>query len=359
MRIGLVAPPWAPVPPTGYGGTEVVVDNLARGLAALGHDVRLFSVGDSSCPVPRRHLYGTAPRPIGTSVEEAAHVLAAYDVMEDVDVIHDHTVLGPLLAPTPGPGVPPVLTTHHGAFTPENRRIFAQVARRAGVVAISHDQAARAPDVPVTAVIHHGIDLATYRPGPGEGGFLLFLARMSPEKGPVAALRVAHRTGRRLVLVTKMREADELDYFRTVVRPLLGPDDELLVEPPLPVRLELLRHAAALLNPIAWPEPFGLAMAEALACGTPVLGYGTGAAPEIVDHGVTGLLCGDEDELADAVSRIPTLDRGACRAAARARFSLDRMARDHVELYEQTLLGQDLRSLLAVGAVPTNGSARG
>lgn len=344
MRIGLIAPPWAPVPPTGYGGTEAVVDNLARGLAALGHDVRLFSVGESTSSVPTAHLYDVAPHPGGTTVEEAAHVLAAYDALTDAEVIHDHTVLGALLAPRPGPGVPPVLSTQHGAFTPENRRIFSHVARRAAVVAISHDQASRAPHVPIAAVIHHGIDLATYRPGPGDGRYLLFLGRMSPEKGAATAVRAAHRAGWRLVVATKMREPVELDYFHSEVEPLLRPTDDLLLEPPLPVRLELLQHAAALLNPIAWPEPFGLAMAEALACGTPVIGYGAGAAPEIVDHGITGLLCSDEDELADALTRVPVLDRGACRAAARARFSLERMARDHVELYEQVLLGHDLGS---------------
>ena len=337
MRIGLIAPPWTPVPPVGYGGTEVVVDNLARGLQSLGHDVRLFSVGDSACPVPTSYLYETAPRPIGTTVEEAAHVLAAYDAMADVDVIHDHTVLGPLLAPRRQRGAPPVLSTHHGAFTGENRRIFRETARRAAVIAISHDQASRAPEIPIAAVIHHGIDLATYQAGPGDGGYLLFLGRMSPEKGAGTALRMARRSGHRLVLATKMREAAEIDYFKTVVEPLLTDDDQVLVEPSLGVRLELLRHAQALVNPIAWPEPFGLAMAEALASGTPVVGYGTGAAPEIVDHGVTGFLCADEDELADAAGRIATLDRGACRAAVEERFSLPRMVRDHVELYERVL----------------------
>lgn len=336
MRVGLIAPPWTPVPPVGYGGTEVVVDNLARGLQALGHEVRLFTVGESACPVPRSHLYETAPRPIGTTVEEAAHVLAAYDAMTDVDLIHDHTVLGPLLAPRRQRGLPPVVSTHHGAFTSENRRIFCEIGRRAAVVAISHDQASRAPEVPVAAVIHHGIDLATYRPGPG-GGYLLFLGRMSPEKGAATALRVAHARGKRLVLATKMRDASEIEYFTTVVEPMLEAGDELLVEPSIAVRLGLLQHAEALINPIAWPEPFGLAMAEALASGTPVVGYGTGAAPEIVDHGVTGFLCRDEDDLSDAVDRIPALDRTACRAAAEQRFSLPRMVRDHVALYERVL----------------------
>jgi glycosyltransferase involved in cell wall biosynthesis len=337
MRVGLIAPPWTPVPPIGYGGTEVVVDNLARGLLELGHDVRLFTVGDSTCPVPSQHLYDTAPRPIGTSVEEAAHVLAAYQALSDVDLIHDHTVLGPLLAPHPSRGVPPVLSTHHGAFSGENRRIFREIARRAAVIAISHDQAARAPEIPIAAVIHHGIDLATYRPGPGSGGYLLFMGRMSPDKGVATALRVAHASGRRLVLATKMREASELSYFKDVVQPLLTADDELLVEPTLGVRLELLRQAEALINPITWPEPFGLVMAESLATGTPVVGYGAGAAPEIIDDQVTGFLCRDEDDMVDAVDRLAELNRTTCRDAAEERFSLSRMVRDHVDLYERML----------------------
>ncbi|MCA1983793.1 glycosyltransferase family 4 protein [Nocardioides nematodiphilus] len=352
MRVGLIAPPWAPVPPVGYGGTEVVVDNLARGLQVLGHDVRLFTVGDSTCPVPTSSLYGTAPRPIGTTVEEAAHVLAAYEAMAEVDLIHDHTVLGPLLAPWPRHGIPPVVSTHHGAFTDENRRIVREVARRAAVIAISHDQASRAPEIPIASVIHHGIDLATYRPGPGDGGYLLFLGRMSREKGIAAALRVAHRTGRRLKVVTKMRDPSETDYFTTVVEPMLADDDELLLEPTIETRLDLLQHAEALINPIAWPEPFGLAMAEALASGTPVIGYGAGAAPEIVDHGSTGLLCHDEDDLSRAVGRIRFLDRGACRAAAERRFSLARMAHDHVELYERVLSNPASAHELHLGVRP-------
>jgi glycosyltransferase involved in cell wall biosynthesis len=335
--VGLIAPPWTPVPPVGYGGTEVVVDNLARGLQDRGHEVRLLTVAESTCPVPQEHLFRTAPHPIGTTVEEAAHVLAAYRAMGDVDLIHDHTVLGPLLAPEPGNGTPPVVSTHHGAFSGENRRIFREIAQRAAVVAISHDQASRAPGVPISAVIHHGIDLTTYRAGPGDGDFLLFLGRMSPDKGVAVAVRVAQASGRRLVVATKMREAAEIDYFKTTVEPLLGPDDELLIEPTIAVRLELLRRATALINPIAWPEPFGLAMAESLATGTPVIGFGVGAAPEIIDDGVTGFLSRDESDMVRAVDRLASLDRAACRTAAEQRFSLPRMVQDYVELYGRVL----------------------
>ena len=339
MRIGLIAPPWIPVPPPSYGGTEVVVDNLARGLTALGHDVRLFTVGDSTCPVTRLHYFAHPAEPMNETSAEVTHLVAAYPALADVDVIHDHTLAGPLLASVHPPG-PALVVTHHGAFTPDLRRVFSVSARRAAVVAISACQAGAAGDVPIAAVIHHGIDTDVYRQGPG-GGDLLFIGRMSPDKGADRALRVAHRAGRRLVIVTKMRTADERAYFDDQVRPLLCRSDELLVEPALADRLELLRQAQALLNPIAWPEPFGLVMAEALACGTPVLAFPNGAAPEIVEDGRTGYLCPDEDAMLEALRDVPDLDRRLCRLAAERRFSMQRMAADHELLYRRLLAARD------------------
>jgi glycosyltransferase involved in cell wall biosynthesis len=326
-----------PVPPTGYGGTEGVVDNLARGLQDLGHHVRLFTVGESTCPVPRDWLYRTAVEPMGTSVEEAAHVLAAYAALADVDIIHDHTVLGPLLATRIELSRHPVVATHHGAYTAENLRIFAETAKRVPITAISRDQASRATGIPITAVIHHGIDLDVYRSGPGDGGYLLFMGRMSAEKGVASAVRVAHASGRPLLLATKIRAAAEQEYFDREVRPLLGPGDKLMNEPPLASRLELLRGATALLNPIMWPEPFGLVMAEALATATPVLAFPRGAAPEIVNDGATGFLCWDEDDMATAVDRVRHIDRAKCRAAAEEHFSMQRMASDYARLYRRVL----------------------
>jgi glycosyltransferase involved in cell wall biosynthesis len=334
VRIGLIAPPWIAVPPPAYGGTEAVIDDLARGLTARGHEVRLFTVGDSTCPVRRLHRYPHPVEPMGNVAFELAHTLAAYQALGGVDVIHDHTLAGTLLAAAHARGTP-LVVTHHGPFTADMRMLFAQAARHATVVAISRHQAGTADGVPIGAVIHHGIDTARYTPGPGDGGYLLFLGRMCADKGVDHAIRVAHRAGRRLVLVTKMREPDEHRYFHREIAPLLGPRDELIMELGLPERVELLQHAQALLNPIGWPEPFGLVMAEALACGTPVLAYPNGAAPEIVDHGVTGYLCTDEDDMLTALRHVPSLDRAGCRAAAEQRFSLHRMARDHESLYRR------------------------
>lgn len=344
MRIGLIAPPWLPVPPPAYGGTEAVIDNLARGLQALGHDVRLFTVGESTCPVPREYLFPEAVQPIGNTMAETDHVLAAYEALSDMDVIHDHTTLGPLLAGR-RLGQPPVVATNHGPFNVQTRRIYARMAEHASIVAISHSHAASAHGVPITAVIHHGIDLDVYRTGPGDGGYLLFVGRMSPTKGVHNAVRIAKQTGWPLVMATKVREPEEVAYFEQQVRPLLGPGDELPAEQPLARRLEMFRGAHALLNPIQWREPFGLVMAEAQASGTPVLGFPNGAAPEIIDHSVTGFLGADDGELAAAVDKVGDLDRAACRSRVERKFSLDRMARDHERLYHRVLsAGEDSKA---------------
>ena len=333
----MIAPPWIPVPPPGYGGTEIVIDNLARGLRALGHDVRLFTVGESTCPVARQWLFRSPVEPMGAPAAEAAHALAAYEALADADIIHDHTVLGPRLAGRRGIPRQPVVTTFHGRVTPVDLRMLAETARYASIVAISHAHARYFGGVPVAAVIHHGIDLDVYTPGPGTGGYLLFVGRMSADKGVHHAVRAANRAGWPLVIAAKMREPAERAYFEEQVRPLLGPGDAMPAEQPLATRLALLRDAAALLNPITWPEPFGLVMAEALASATPVLAFLNGAAPEIIDHGRTGYLCPGEDDMTAAIAEVHQIDRRQCCAAAERRFSLVRMAADYERLYQAIL----------------------
>jgi len=337
MRIGLIAPPWIPVPPPAYGGTEVVIGNLARGLLALGHDVRLFTVGESTCPVPRQWLFSSPVEPIGAPAAEAAHALAAYEALADADIIHDHTDLGPRLAGRRGIIRAPVVTTFHARVTPQSRRLLAETARHAAIVAISHAQARSFAGIPVAAVIHHGIDLDVYTPGPGLGGYVLFIGRMSADKGVHHAVRAARRAGWPLIISAKMREPAERAYFDEQVRPLLRPGDARPAEQPLAARLALLRNAVALLNPITWPEPFGLVMAEALACATPVLAFPNGAAPEIIDHGRTGYLCQGEEDMTAALADVHRIDRPDCRAAAERRFSVARMAADHERLYRAIL----------------------
>ena len=231
----------------------------------------------------------------------------------------------------------PVVTTIHGRVTVGNRCRLAQVARHASIVAVSRADARSFGGILVAAVIHHRIDLDACKPGPGTGGYLLFVGRMSPDKGVHHAVRVARRAGWPLVITAKIREPAERAYFEEQVRPLLGPDDDMLAEPPLAIRVDLMRHAAALINPITWPEPFGLVMAEALATATSALVFPNGAAPEIIDHGRSGYLCRGEGEMTAAVARVRQISRWQCRAAAERRFSLARMAADYDRLYRAIL----------------------
>jgi glycosyltransferase involved in cell wall biosynthesis len=308
---------------------------------ALGHDVRLFTVGESTCPVERLHYFPTVPAPMGWAEAEAVHVRAAYAALADTDIIHDHTQLGPLICA--GRGGPPVVTTTHSPFDAIRKDNYTQIAEYASIVAISHAQRQSATELPVSAVIHNGVDLDVYQPGPGGGGYLLFIGRMSPDKGVHRAVRVARAAGKKLIIVTRDYNGnepilnDERRYFEQEVRPLLKPDDPQPRQERLASRIDLLRHADAVLCPIDWPEPFGLVMAEALACGTPVLAFPNGAAPEIVDHGHTGFLCDDEAAMAAAVQRLGSIDRAQCRAVAEQRFGMHRMARNYDALYQRIL----------------------
>ena len=336
MRIGVVAPPWAPVPPHLYGGIELVVDRLAQGLAAAGHDVVLFATGDSTCPVPKRWLLEESEGVrIGFSVPEVRHVLAAYESLRDVDLIHDHSVLGPIISDHYTDL--PVVTTIHGELVGELRDIYERVATKVSVIAVSHAQRRPAPQLRIARVIHHGIDASDFPIGQGEGGYLLFLGRLSPDKGAGRAIDVARKADVPLLLAGKMREPWERDYFEARVAPFLSEQIQYLGEVGHERKLELLAGARALVFPIRWNEPFGLVMLEAEACGTPVLAFPEGAAPEVVDHGRTGFLCQDEAEMAEMVPKLGELDRAACRAAVEGYFSTERMVNEHVELYEELL----------------------
>jgi glycosyltransferase involved in cell wall biosynthesis len=207
------------------------------------------------------------------------------------------------------------------------------------IIAISHSQAVQGSlqGIQVSRVIHHGLDAQEVTDGPGGGGYLLFLGRMHHDKGVDAAARVARAAGWPLKIAAKMREPAEVAYFEDVVKPLLGGDIEYVGEVGRDDALSLLQSAEALLNPIRWAEPFGLVMVESLAAGTPVLASPNGAAPEIIEHGVTGFLCDDEDSMVSELSRLADLERAACRDAVLTRFSTARVVDDHLALYEKVI----------------------
>lgn len=352
MRIAIIAPPWLPVPPPAYGGTEAVVDVLARGLCAAGHDVLLFATGDSTCPVPTRWVLDRAAgTEAATPATEIRHVINAYDAaLEwDADVIHDHTLSGPMYGRRFGI---PVVTTNHGPFDGELRDLYRAIAADVPVIALSRDHAGPA-DHPIAAVIHHGVDVNAFPVGSGEGEYAAFLGRMNPDKGVHLAAAVARRAGMPLRIAAKMREPAERDYFDHQVRPLLGGDIEYLGELGGLDKLELLGHATCLLNPLQWSEPFGMVMVEALACGTPVVATPYGSVPELVIDGETGYVRPVEG-LADAVVAAGQLDRNRCRADAEDRFSARRMVADHVRLYTEMV--ERRRTVVPMDAHPVHRS---
>ena len=331
MLIGLISPPWVPVPPPAYGGTEAVVDRLARGLVAAGHDVLLAAPAGSSCPVPL--VANTAepdPNRIGMSLPELSHIIRGYAAMRGVDVIHDHTLAGPLYRHRPARV--PVVVTSHGPFLPAERDLFRVIQRDTSVVAISRHQASTADGIRIAKVIYHGIDVDDIPVGPG-GDSACFVGRMHPCKGLREAINVARTADLPLRIAAKMREPAEYDYYRTEIEPLLDRDITYLGELGAADKYALMGGSCALLNPIQWAEPFGLVMIEALATGTPVITTTQGSAPEIIDDGRTGYLRDTTAGLAAALRDASTLSRGRCRATARDRFSTHRMVLNHLNLY--------------------------
>jgi glycosyltransferase involved in cell wall biosynthesis len=339
MRIGLLAPAWLPVPPPAYGGTEAVVDTLARGLRDAGHDVLLWTVGESTCAVPRGGVFATAQTAdMGNAVLEVRHVLAGYRAFAEwgADVVHDHTVVGPLL---PRRDALRVVTTNHGPFDAAAVDRYRACDRSVAIVAISADQASHAGGVPIAAVIHHGVDLDRYPVGDGggddDGEYLVFVGRMAEEKGAARAAEIARRAGMRLRIAAKMHSSAEREYFERKVVPLLDERITYVGEVGHADKVRLLGRARALLNPISWPEPFGLAMVEALACGTPVVATDSGSVGEIVDDGVTGYVGAGADELCEQLGALDAIDRCACRHAVEQRFDAARMVCEHLALYER------------------------
>jgi len=336
MRIAIVASPFCPIPPAKYGGTEAMIDCLARALHRAGHDVELIALEGSTCPVPTRQVRPPEQSYFSFSsvCHELSYALEAYSHLDGFDVVHDHTMMGPAYARA-FPDIP-VVVTNHGPFEGVLNAIYAREAPWiASLVGISASQAATAP-VPVS-VVHHGIDsdLFTYGEGEGDehGSYLLFLGRMQPIKGVHLAAQAAIAAGARLVIAAKMQEVPEREYFEREVEPLLGDAVEFVGEVGGARKLALLQGARALLNPLQWDEPFGLTMTEALACGTPVIALRRGSVPEIVDHGETGFVLDEVADFPSAIDAIHTLDRKACRIAVETYFNMDRMASDYVDVY--------------------------
>ncbi len=337
LRIAVVATPWFPVPPSGYGGIEAMVHTLVEGLVARGHEVVLVGAGGHRSSAKFLQTYDRPPiERMGEAFPEVVHALVAAEHVADldVDVVHDHSLVGPL---TSGWRRSPTVVTVHGPVAGELATCWRVLSRHTGLVAISDGQRAKGPDLPWMGRVYNAIPVDQYPFEEQKEDFCLFLGRISPEKGPDLAIRAARAAGCPIVVAAKCNEPAERRYFDEHVRPLLGPDAEWFGEANATQKKELLARARCLVFPIQWDEPFGIVMVEAMACGTPVVALNRGSVPEVVVDGVTGFICEEPDELPDAVRRVGQLDPKACRRRVFDCFDVEDMVEGYEGVYRQML----------------------
>jgi glycosyltransferase involved in cell wall biosynthesis len=339
MKIAQVAPLMEAVPPKFYGGSERVVAYLADELVSLGHQVTLFASGDS---MTRAKLEAVWPRALRLD-PAACDMLAPHMLMlehvarraEDFDIIHLHVdYLG--YSAMRRTGVPYVSTLHGRLDLPPLQPLY-KIFSDVPVVSISDAQRRPLPHANYVATVHHGLPERMLTPGFGAGGYLAFLGRISPEKAPDAAIRIAAKAGLPLKIAAKVDKVDR-DYFAERIMPLLAQSHvEFIGEIDEAQKSEFLGNASALLFPIDWLEPFGLTMIEAMACGTPVVARRRSSVPEVIDDGVTGFIFETEDEAVAAVHRVRTLDRARVRRTFEERYTARRMADDYIKVYRRLL----------------------
>jgi glycosyltransferase involved in cell wall biosynthesis len=348
MRIAQIAPLHEAVPPKLYGGTERVVSFLTEELVAEGHDVTLFASGDS---VTSAHLHAVWPRALrlDPSIRDpiAPHMLLMEEVYrraKDFDVLHFHMDYWPFSL-FQRQRVPFVTTLHGRLDLPELQPVF-NTFPSLPVVSISNSQRRPLPQANFVATVLHGLPETLLVPQKGTPGYLAFLGRIAPEKRPDRAIRIARAAGIPLKIAAKVDRADQ-EYFDTQIKPMLADGGvEMIGEIGDADKSAFLSGAIALIMPIDWPEPFGLVMIEAMACGTPVIAFNRGSVPEIIEDGLTGFIVEDETSAVAAVSRLDALSREKVRARFEQRFTAGRMAADYLACYRA--LGAGERGILRV-----------
>jgi glycosyltransferase involved in cell wall biosynthesis len=339
LRIAILSPVWFTVPPTGYGGIEWIVSLLAEGLVESGHDVTLFASGDSHTKAKLASIYREAPSElIGLAGPELHHALLCFERAGEFDVINDHS--GLLAAALGGAVETPVVHTVHGPLDGEAGVMYERIARvspRVGLVSISMNQRKPCPELPWIGNCPNALDFSLYPVKPHRGDYLLFLGRMSPDKGCHRAIAVATELGAPLKIAGKCREAKELEYFEQYVEPHVGGAIEYLGEVTHGQKVELLQHARATLFPIEWEEPFGLVMIESMACGTPVVATRRGAVPEVIENGRGGIVVDDHRIMGVALEEADRIDPLECRRYVEERFAPERMVADYVRAYRAAI----------------------
>ncbi len=339
MRIGLIAPPFIPVPPVSYGGTELFIAHLAVGLKKLGHDVVVYANGESTVPVERKWLYENSEWPIRGEIHGSLRDInhsawAIADAQRDCDVLHLNNAPGLVfsrLVPQPF-----VYTIHHPHE--ETLSEFYRYYEDVTYVTISDFQRLR-ETMPRITTVHHGLNFSKYRLTTEKQPYLAFIGRIAAVKGTHLAIAAAKKAGIPLKIAGEIQPLNQA-YFESEVKPHIdGKFIEYIGEANLEEKNELLGNATAMLFPIQWDEPFGLVMIEAMACGTPVLAMPGGSVPEIVKDGVSGCVCTTVEELAERASNIEQYNAAEIRAYAEKNFSLDAMVRKYAEVYEKVLAG--------------------
>jgi glycosyltransferase involved in cell wall biosynthesis len=351
MRIAQISPLFEAVPPKLYGGTERVVYALTEELVAMGHDVTLFASGDSITSATLAPMRDKALRLDPTVVDWIAIYMRMMELIRrrahEFDVLHFHTDYFPLALFSRQDT--PFLTTLHGRLDiPEFKEIY-ETFPDAPFVSISDSQRRPIPGINWVRTVLHGLPSQLLTPQPGGQHYAAFLGRISPEKGVDKAIRIAGAAGMRLKIAAKVDNADK-KYWDEQIKPLVdaSPWVEYIGEINDSQKPEFLSGAHALLFPIDWPEPFGLVMIEAMACGTPVIAFNRGSVPEVIDHGTSGFIVPDEASAIAALKRVSDLDRAMVRRTFDRRFTARRMAEDYVDLYEE-LCQPQMPLLRAVG----------
>lgn len=343
LRIAMIAPLWVPVPPFTYGGTELMVSNLTEELVKRGHDVTLFASGDSRTsarliPITEQAVWRMHIRNVHAPIMRL--VKEVHDRFANFDIIHNHFAFFPFPL-TLMANCPPMVTTIHRPID----KAFAETINAYPMikyVSISKDHRQSSEDFGVTPdeVIYNGIDVKRHQFNNKPQDYLLYVGRLNEEKGILHAIEVAKKTGRTIVVAGNTVGPQESLFYIQHLQPLLHLDNVKFRGPVnFEEKIELMKNASALLCPIEVREAFGLVMAEAMACGTPVIGFKHGSVPELVKHGVTGFVVKDVNSMARAVSKLDTIDRKACRERVEKHFSIEAMVEGYEKLYSKTLGG--------------------
>lgn len=340
MRIAQVAPIIERVPPKKYGGTERMVYELTEELVKMGHHVTLFASGDSQTSAKLHSVYPRSLREAkirdlyGLNEWPLYNIGEAYSHQSEFDVIHDHN--GYISLPTAHLSRTPSVLTLHGPLTVNQRRMF-EALSNPYIVSISNSQIRYRESINYIGNVYHGLNFEQYPFSKTHDGYLLFVGRMSEEKGVHHAIEVAQMLDMPLIIAAKLDQIDK-EFFNRSVEPLLSDERVKWVgEVDEKKRNELMSRALCMLHPVSFREPFGLTLIEAMACGCPVVAFNRGSIPEIIEHGKTGYVVEDIYEMADAVSLISRIDRRACYEHARTKFSSRRMARDYEAIYRAIL----------------------